>query len=108
MNFTDALAILELPEGGVTLKQLKSAYKKKAFIHHPDKGGTHEMFVKVREAYDFFIKLGPAKKTTLDPSRHQEAVSRQQRHHRQQDFRVHIDMGFRSSYSSIFTTQTAT
>lgn len=37
-------------------KVLKSAYRKKAKETHPDKeGGTHEAFVKVKEAYDSLV-----------------------------------------------------
>ncbi|MCK5614282.1 DnaJ domain-containing protein [Candidatus Pacearchaeota archaeon] len=60
MEFAEALKILDLPAGGVTLKRLKKAYKKKAFITHPDKkGGSHKAFIRVKKAYDFFIKRGP-------------------------------------------------
>lgn len=30
---------------------VKKAYKKGALIHHPDKGGSDEMFQQVQEAY---------------------------------------------------------
>ncbi len=34
------------------LQALKSAYRKKAKEAHPDKGGSPENFIKVKEAYD--------------------------------------------------------
>lgn len=33
-------------------KQLKSAYRKAALLHHPDKGGSKETFIKVSDAYE--------------------------------------------------------
>lgn len=39
-------------EKTATAQEIKKAYKKMAMKHHPDRGGTHEMFNKIREAYD--------------------------------------------------------
>ena len=38
---------------GASDKQLKKAYRKKAFQYHPDKGGTQEEFIVIKECYDF-------------------------------------------------------
>ena len=35
-----------------TQKEISSAYKEKAKLHHPDKGGTADMFRKIKEAKD--------------------------------------------------------
>ena len=36
-------------------EDIKKAFRKKALIHHPDKGGDPEEFRKVREAYEILI-----------------------------------------------------
>lgn len=35
-----------------TIEDIKNAYRKLAFQHHPDRGGSHEMFIKITEAKD--------------------------------------------------------
>jgi len=35
-----------------TQEEIKKAYKKKAMVHHPDKGGSEEDFKKLQESYD--------------------------------------------------------
>lgn len=37
---------------GFGLNDLKKSYKKLVLIHHPDKGGKHEMFILVKKMYD--------------------------------------------------------
>ena len=59
MTLGDCLKTLGLPEGGVTLKQLKSAFRKKAIETHPDKGGNTEDFIEVKKAYDAIVSAGP-------------------------------------------------
>lgn len=36
-------------------EDIKKAFRKKALIHHPDKGGDPDEFRKVREAYEILI-----------------------------------------------------
>ena len=43
--------------------EIKRAYKKLAIKHHPDKGGDHEQFKKINEAYDTL--KDPTKKTRI-------------------------------------------
>ncbi|WP_435152860.1 J domain-containing protein [Haladaptatus sp. DFWS20] len=45
-----AFAILGVPTGA-TLAEIKSAYREKVKVVHPDHGGTQEEFQRVREAY---------------------------------------------------------
>jgi DnaJ-class molecular chaperone len=35
-----------------TTKEIKKAYKEKAKVHHPDKGGDEELFKKIQQAYN--------------------------------------------------------
>ena len=41
---------LEVAEDA-TLEEIKKAYREKAKIHHPDRGGDPEIFQKVSQAY---------------------------------------------------------
>jgi curved DNA-binding protein CbpA len=51
MKLQDAIRILGLITP-FTADEAKTAYRRKALIAHPDKGGTHEQFIKVKEAYE--------------------------------------------------------
>ena len=57
MTHPQALEVLGL-QGGEDKKQLKSAYRAKAKEHHPDKGGDHDNFVIVKQAYDMLVEVG--------------------------------------------------
>jgi DnaJ-class molecular chaperone len=46
-NYYDILEIERTAEEAA----IKKAYKKAALIHHPDKGGSDEMFQQVHEAF---------------------------------------------------------
>lgn len=59
-NFYEILKITREADG----EAIKKAYKKAALEHHPDKGGTDEMFQFVREAYDTLSD--PIKKRNYD------------------------------------------
>jgi DnaJ family protein A protein 2 len=50
LSLEEARKILGL-ETSADEKQIKSAYKKLAFIHHPDKGGDPEQFKRIGQAY---------------------------------------------------------
>lgn len=51
-------ALLKLPlEGILKSSQIKSAYHKAAKKAHPDAGGTQEMFIRIKEAYDVLHDL---------------------------------------------------
>jgi len=47
----DALNTLGI-KSNVSLDGIKSAYRKLAAKHHPDKGGSHQKFIEIREAYE--------------------------------------------------------
>ena len=47
----DLYKILEVDKSSST-NDIKRAYKKMAFKHHPDKGGTEEKFKEISEAYE--------------------------------------------------------
>lgn len=56
---------------GYTLDQLKTAYRRKAHLHHPDRGGDPDIFRVIQEAYDelaknFEPKSAPAGRTSAD------------------------------------------
>ena len=51
MTRSEALRELGL-NTGFSEKELKSAYRKKSFETHPDKGGSNEDFIRVAEAFD--------------------------------------------------------
>lgn len=71
MNVYECFRILELPRDA-GLDDLKSAYRKKAKIYHPDrKGGDNRMFNRLHEAYSFLLEYG-----TLKGSRPVEEVKR--------------------------------
>ncbi|KAJ1454491.1 DnaJ domain-containing protein, partial [Pelagophyceae sp. CCMP2097] len=48
----DALAVLGL-EAGASQEAIKKAYRRLAALHHPDKGGDADEFVKISNAYEF-------------------------------------------------------
>jgi len=54
----DPYKILEVTPGA-SKEEIKSAYKKKALIHHPDQGGSEEEFKKVTDAYKTLINGNP-------------------------------------------------
>jgi DnaJ-class molecular chaperone len=42
---------------GATLKECKSAYRKAAMEHHPDRGGTHNAFLEIRRAWGILQEM---------------------------------------------------
>ena len=50
-----ALAILGFTEGSITLADIKTAYRKLALKHHPDKGGDEAEFKKIAAAYELLV-----------------------------------------------------
>ena len=57
MTHSQALEVLDI-QSGASPRKLKSAYRKAARKHHPDKGGDKENFVIVKNAYDLLVKQG--------------------------------------------------
>lgn len=47
----EALTTLGI-DSDVSLDQITLSYRKLAAQHHPDKGGSHERFIEIREAYE--------------------------------------------------------
>lgn len=52
----NALIELELDEEATSI-QIKQRYRKLAAKHHPDRGGNHQNFVRVRLAYETLTKI---------------------------------------------------
>ena len=55
-----ALRIMEL-DYEATTADVKSAYRKKALQHHPDKGGDAKDFIVLKQAYDYLVEYGTKK-----------------------------------------------
>jgi len=55
--------ILDVPKTA-TAQEIKKAYRKKAIIHHPDKGGSEEKFQELSGAYE--VLSDPDKRETYD------------------------------------------
>ncbi len=53
-NMINAMKLLGLQEN-FTTKDLKTAYRKLARIHHPDVGGTEENFKRLNKAYQYIV-----------------------------------------------------
>ena len=54
MPVEEACRTLDIPPeafGQLSLRQLAQHYRKKALEHHPDRGGTHEQFIRLTKAY---------------------------------------------------------
>lgn len=51
MDISTAKKILKIDEA-LTIENVKSSYRKLSSIHHPDKGGNHDNFVLIKQAYD--------------------------------------------------------
>lgn len=54
INRMNALRLMGL-NGNPNVKDIKSAYKRLAKIHHPDLGGTQTNFIKLTRAYDYLM-----------------------------------------------------
>ncbi len=61
INHAQALSILEL-KTGASDKQLKKAFRKKAFQYHPDKGGTAGQFKLIKQAHYLLLEQGTTEK----------------------------------------------
>lgn len=57
INIKQSLRVLNLKEGAKP-DDVKSAFRRLALIHHPDKGGCRKEFVRIRAAYDCLCKHG--------------------------------------------------
>jgi curved DNA-binding protein len=73
MNYYD---ILGVPREA-TPQQIKSAYRKLAMEHHPDRGGNESTFQKINQAYDTLSD--PRKRTQYDTESHFRAGEGNQR-----------------------------
>lgn len=56
MNKNEALQILNLTEGKLNQKVLKSTHRKIMLANHPDKGGSPYLATKINEAKDWLLK----------------------------------------------------
>lgn len=66
MDITEAKEIFNIFTEKWTLQNLKSAYRKIAFVVHPDVGGTGEQFQKLKDAYDLLKGFCTNEITELD------------------------------------------
>ena len=57
MTTEQALSTLGL-KSGASAKRVRKAYRRKAMMSHPDKGGTDEQFNLVKNAYDYLREHG--------------------------------------------------
>lgn len=55
MTIEEAFTILKVPMSSDTY-EIKKAFRKLAHIHHPDKGGDPQIFVKTNDAYKLLMK----------------------------------------------------
>lgn len=77
MNLDIACKILKLKKSlffltslkDIKQKELKNAYRKMAFKHHPDRGGKEKDFKQVTSAYNFLINYIPIKITKSKPTK---------------------------------------
>jgi hypothetical protein len=53
MDYDEAKRLLDIEN--ISYKELRSKFKEKILLHHPDKRGNSEDFIKVREAYEFLL-----------------------------------------------------
>lgn len=63
----DYYKILGVPKNA-SADEIKSAYKKMAMKHHPDKGGEHKTFAEINEAYQ--VLKDPVKRAEYDRPAH--------------------------------------
>lgn len=68
MNQSQALQLLELNEGA-SPQEVKAAYRRKAMLHHPDKGGRKEDFILIKQAYDYLVNGGENQKSRVSVNR---------------------------------------
>jgi curved DNA-binding protein CbpA len=59
-NYYDALELERTADEGA----IKKAYKRAALVHHPDKGGSDEMFQAIYEAFQ--VLSDPVKRSDYD------------------------------------------
>lgn len=50
-----AYAVLDIPSTA-TQEEIKTAYRRMAMKHHPDRGGSPEKFQRIQEAYKQLLK----------------------------------------------------
>lgn len=48
-----------------TKEEIKKAYRKLAFMYHPDKGGDKDKFIKIQNAYDELMSFDPTRPSTI-------------------------------------------
>lgn len=63
MDRSHALSVLGLKENA-TLKDIKSAYRAKAKLLHPDKGGSEVAFIELNNAYGLLTGRKQVRKPT--------------------------------------------
>lgn len=48
-----------------TKQEIKKAYRKLAFMYHPDKGGDKDKFIKIQNAYEELMSFDPIRPNTV-------------------------------------------
>ena len=57
MNLLEACQLLNIRVFELNEENLKKKYKKSCLKHHPDKNGDPEIFIQIREAYEFLQEV---------------------------------------------------
>ena len=52
LSYDDPFKVLGLKRSASD-EDIKTKYRELILVHHPDKGGDHDEFLKVQQAYDF-------------------------------------------------------
>jgi len=82
-----------------TTEEIKKAYRKSALIHHPDKGGSSEMFKKITIAYE--VLTNPEKRNLYD-TKGEKGLSQDQLAFNTENIFKHFSFGDAFSFFNLF------
>lgn len=103
MTLKEYYVILGLPENS-SLDEIKKAYRKKAYLYHPDKNQSPEakdLFIRATEAYEFLISYHSK---IVDDAREYQQAMEDWRKYRQDRSRRRANAYARASYDSFRKT----
>lgn len=85
--------ILNIPQDS-SLEVVKKAYKKLALVHHPDKGGNSNTFLKIKEAYEEILSGGKNTISTANSTEYHYTTGcvTNVRVKKNKDYEVHLDL----------------